>query len=103
ERESAMVAASLGKAKILGLEPPNKQEIKQVGGFSEAQSTSEIVDQLIKDAGCQLTDQLRAQVKAEVRRNADALAVIFGAAETARAAGGRLPDTNRNFAAGRQH
>jgi hypothetical protein len=66
------------KSKLLGL-VVDRQEVKQVGDLSQANSTAEIVDGLIRRAELEPDDQLRQQVRAELHRNADALDAIFAA------------------------
>src|SRR5262249_17426343 len=77
EQPSAMVAASMGKARVLGLEAAQKTEIGKPGDFSSAQSTAEIADILLKEAGANaVTDDMRAMALAELERHAAALAAI---------------------------
>ena len=48
EQPSAMVSASMGKARILGLEAPHKSEIGRPGDFSGVESMAELVDKICK-------------------------------------------------------
>jgi hypothetical protein len=74
---SAMVSASMGKARLLGLEAPQKSEIGGPGDFSGVQSTRELADKLLQEAGASnVTDDMRAMVIAELRRHAAAIAAI---------------------------
>jgi hypothetical protein len=67
---AAMTAASLGKAKVAGL-LVDKQEVGSPGDFSNAQTTSEIAEQLILQANpdAQITDNLRRQAIEELERH----------------------------------
>src|SRR5262245_1187123 len=85
EQPSAMVAASMGKARILGLEAAQKTEIGKPGDFSQAQSTREIADQLLQEMGAStVTDDMRAMAIDELRRHAAAVAAIVAAGESDR-------------------
>src|SRR5262245_51161940 len=51
EAAGAMVAASLGKAKVLGLEAPSKSEVGRPGDFSHATSQKDLAVETLKAAG----------------------------------------------------
>jgi phage terminase small subunit len=86
ERESAMVAASLGKAKILGLEPPAKSEVGRPGDFSTAKSTKDIARAELAALGC--TDPTDDQVAMAV----DAMAKYARSVEAIAAQTTTAPD-----------
>jgi hypothetical protein len=48
---AAAVSAVMGKAKVLGLEPPSRSEVGQPGDFSTAQSTHDIGRMLLQQVG----------------------------------------------------
>jgi hypothetical protein len=77
EQPSAMVAASMGKARILGLEAAQKSEIGKPGDFSQVQSTRELAAHLLQEAGARnVTDQMRPMAIAELERHSAAVAAI---------------------------
>lgn len=81
---SAAVAAANAKARILGLDAPQRTEIGKPGDFSDVQSTAELVDRLLRDHGASyVSEEMRAMAIAELERHADTVAAIAldGAAE----------------------
>jgi phage terminase small subunit len=77
ERESAMVAASLGKARVLGLEPPAKSEVGRPGDFSTAKSTKDMARAELAALGCTdpTDDQVAMAVDAMARYAANCEAI----------------------------
>ena len=72
-----MVAASMGKARILGLEAAQKTEIGKPGDFSGVQSIAELADRLLQDFGARnVTDDMRAMALAELERQSAAVVAI---------------------------
>jgi hypothetical protein len=64
-QSSAMVAASMGKGKILGLEPPAKTEVGKPGDFSQARSTKDMARAEL--AGLGVTDPTDEDLAAAVK------------------------------------
>jgi hypothetical protein len=57
----------LGKAKVLGLEPPSRSEVGKPGDFSQCQTVQEIGVKLLQQVG--LSDPREDQVEAAVAEN----------------------------------
>jgi hypothetical protein len=77
EQPSAMVSASMGKARILGLEAPQRSEIGRPGDFSAVESMAELADKILQDLGARdVTDSMRDLVRAEFDRHMAAIAAI---------------------------
>lgn len=69
---AAMTAASLGKAKILGLEPPTKTELGGPGDFRVAQSTSELAEKFLRALNpslVEVSDEAQQAFIEEMRRH----------------------------------
>jgi phage terminase small subunit len=71
-----ITGAETAKAKLYGLQV-DKQEIRQVGDVSQAQSTAEIVEQVLRDLGASdPTEAMRHECRAELQRHSQALKAI---------------------------
>jgi len=80
---SAAVAAANSKARILGLDAPQRTEIGKPGDFSDVESTAELVDRLLRDRGAShVSEDMRAMALAELERHAAAVAAIVSNSET---------------------
>ena len=64
---SAAVSAALGKAKVLGLEPPSRTELGKPGDFSNAKSVSDIGRLLLAQVG--FNEPSQAAIDAAVAAN----------------------------------
>jgi hypothetical protein len=64
---SAAVSAALGKAKVLGLEPPNRTELGKPGDFSQCQSVQDVGRLLLAQIG--YNDPSQAAIDAAVAAN----------------------------------
>jgi hypothetical protein len=85
EQPSAMVSASMGKARILGLEAPQKSEVGRPGDFSRVETLAELADKLLGDLGgaSKVTDGMRDMMVAELKRHVAAINAI-AASDTVR-------------------
>lgn len=78
DQASAMVAASSTKAKLHGLSI-DKHEHGQPGAFSDATSTSELAEAMLREANPSLiavNEEQRAMALVELARHAEAMAAI---------------------------
>ena len=85
EQASAMVAATLGKAKIAGFDF-SRSEVGKPGDFTAVANMTQLADKLLIDAGAgpdHITVEMRHMTLAELQRHADAITIIANAAERA--------------------
>ena len=76
EQASAMVAATSTKAKILGLQV-DRQEVGKPGDFSTSQTTDELAQAMLTQAGASnVTQDMKAMAIVELERHARVLASI---------------------------
>jgi hypothetical protein len=81
---SAMVSATLGKAKIAGLDV-NRSEVGKPGDFTSVTNMNELADKLLRVAGAhpdKITNGMREMAIAEMQRHSDAIAAIAHADES---------------------
>jgi hypothetical protein len=77
KQSSAMVSASLGKAKITGIDI-DRTEVGKPGDFTAAQSTQELAQKFLQAAnpGINVTDEMREAVLKEMQRHVAAIDAI---------------------------
>jgi hypothetical protein len=83
EQASAMVAATLGKAKIAGLDV-NRSEVGKPGDFGQVQSFAGLAETLLRQANpdlAEITEEMRQAALAEIQRHIAILAAIAAGAD----------------------